>query len=90
MTAKKSLCNLAVCKAEGKEDVWYITHNLEDTWTEDLLYAKKLYLCIFIAYSWIIILDISCSKDKKNKLLGEVKRTRNKKKLESITFLGLD
>ncbi|MCJ8174460.1 hypothetical protein [Clostridium botulinum] len=44
--------------------------NLESTWTENLTYMKNLYLCVSVAYAWIIILGVSCSKDKKSKLLG--------------------
>lgn len=50
--------------------------NLEDTWTHDLTYARNLYLCVSIAYSWIAILGVSCRKDKKNKILGATKRLK--------------
>jgi len=52
--------------------------NLEDTWTEDITYAKNLYLCVCIAYSWMVILGVSCSKDKKNRLLGATKKIKGK------------
>ncbi|WP_425447384.1 IS4 family transposase [Dethiothermospora halolimnae] len=29
LTAQKYLCNIAICKAEDKEDTWYIANNLE-------------------------------------------------------------
>ena len=53
--------------------------NLEDTWTNDIHYAKMLYFCVCIAYCYIISLGVSCSKDKKNKLLGAVKTINGKK-----------
>ena len=59
--------------------------NLEDTWTNDIHYAKKLYFCVCIAYSYIISLGVSCSKDKKNKLLGAVKSI-NRKKVRIYSF----
>ena len=34
--------------------------NLEDTWTNDIHYAKMLYFCVCIAYSYIISLGVSC------------------------------
>ena len=40
---------------------------------------KMMYLCISIAYCWIITLGTSCSKDKKNKLIGAVKLLKGKK-----------
>ena len=40
---------------------------------------KMMYLCISIAYCWIITLGTSCTKDKKNKLIGAVKFLKGKK-----------
>lgn len=107
LTAKKYLCNLAVCKADEESDTWYIISNfdsryaineykkrfdieemfrdmksnglnMEDTWTEDLVYFKNLYLCICIAYTWIVILGASCSKNKKSKIIGVTRRKGSK------------
>lgn len=53
--------------------------NLEDTWSQDIHYIRMMYLCISIAYCWIITLGTSCTKDKKNKLIGAVKFLKGKK-----------
>ena len=108
LTAKKYICNMAVCKAEDSDDAWFIANNiskpyairdykkrfdieemfkdfkssgfnLEDTWASDIHYVKMLYFCICIAYCYMISLGVSCSKDKKNKLLGAVKTINGKK-----------
>ena len=42
--------------------------HMEDTQTEDIVYLKNLYLCLSIAYTWMIILGADCSKNKKLKL----------------------
>ena len=64
--------------------------NLEDTWTNDIHYAKMLYFCVCIAYSYIISLGVSCSKDKKNKLLGAVKSINRKKvRIYSLFTTGI-
>lgn len=47
--------------------------NLEDTWSMNIQYIKMMYLCISIAYCWIITLGVSCTKDKKNKIIGATK-----------------
>lgn len=52
--------------------------NLEGTWTDDIYYARTLYLCICIAYCWMITLGTSCTKDKKNKLIGATKTLKGK------------
>jgi len=108
LTAQEYICNMAVCKADDAEDVWFIANNLsgpyaireykkrfdieemfrdfksngfnlEDTWSNDIHYIKMLYLCVCIAYSYIISLGVSCGKDKKNKILGAVKTLKGKK-----------
>ncbi|SHI07411.1 transposase [Clostridium grantii] len=108
LTVQKYMCNMAVCKAEGAEDTWFIANNLEkplaireykkrfdieemfkdfkaggfnleDTWTNNIQYAKILYLCICIAYCWMITLGTSCTKDKKNKIIGATKTIKGKK-----------
>lgn len=53
--------------------------NLEDTWSNDIQYTKMLYFCVCIAYCYITSLRVSCSKDKKNKLLGATKNIKGKK-----------
>ena len=35
--------------------------SLEDTWSKDIHYIKMMYLCISIAYCWIITLGTSCT-----------------------------
>nr|WP_242972004.1 transposase [Haloimpatiens massiliensis] len=52
--------------------------NMEDTWTEDLTYFENLYLCLSIAYTWMIILGADCSKNKKSKIIGATKKIKNK------------
>ena len=119
LTAQEYVCNMAVCKAQDAEDVWFIANNiyepyaireykkrfdieemfkdfksngfnLEDTWTNDIHYAKMLYFCVCIAYSYIISLGVSCSKDKKNKLLGAVKSINKKKvRIYSLFTTGI-
>ena len=64
--------------------------NLEDTWSNNIHYAKMLYFCVCIAYSYMISLGISCSKDKKNNLLGATKNIKgNKIRIYSIFTSGL-
>ena len=64
--------------------------NLESTWTENLTYARNLYLCISIAYTWMITLGISCTKDKNNKILGVMKKIKGKKvRIFSLFRTGL-
>ena len=64
--------------------------NLEDTWTRDLNYIRNLYFCLCIAYTWMIILGAFCSKNKKNNLLGAVKKINNKiKRIYSLFTSGL-
>ena len=53
--------------------------SLESTWSTDIYYAKILYFCVCIAYSYIISLGTSCTKDKKNKLLSATKNIKGKK-----------
>lgn len=53
--------------------------NLEDTWTKDIQYVKMLYFCVYIVYCYIISLGVSCTKDKKNNLLGVTKNIKGKK-----------
>ena len=108
LTAQEYICNMAVCKAQDAEDVWFIANNLsepyaireykkrfdieemfrdfksngfslESTWSTDIHYAKMLYFCVCIAYSYIISLGTSCTKDKKNKLLSATKNIKGKK-----------
>ena len=51
---------------------------------------KMLYFCVCIAYSYIISLGVSCSKDKKNKLLGAVKSINKKKvRIYSLFTTGI-
>lgn len=52
--------------------------NMEDTWTEDIIYFENLYLCLSIAYTWMIILGADCSKNKKSKIIGATKKIKNK------------
>ena len=52
--------------------------NLEDTSSENIQYVRVLYLCICIAYCWMIALGTSCTKDKKNKLIGTIKTLKGK------------
>ena len=52
--------------------------DMEGTWTEDIMYFKNLYLCLSIAYTWMIILGADCSKNKKSKLIGATKKLKNK------------
>lgn len=39
----------------------------------DIHYIRMLYLCISIAYSWIITLGVSCKKNNKNKIISATK-----------------
>jgi Transposase DDE domain len=52
--------------------------NIEDTWTESIVYFKNLYLCVSMAYTWMIILGADCSKNKKSKIIGATKKIKNK------------
>lgn len=52
--------------------------DMEGTWTESLVYFKNLYLCLSIAYTWMIILGADCSKNKKSKIVGATKKLKNK------------
>ena len=49
---------------------------LERTWTENLVYFKNLYMCLSIAYIWMITLGSSCTKDKRNAEIGAVRRQK--------------
>ena len=119
LTAEKYICNMAVCKAEDADDVWFIANNLsepyaireykkrfdieemfrdfkssgfnlEDTWSNDIHYAKMLYFCVCIAYCYIISLGVSCTKDKKNNLLGATKNLKGKKiRIYSLFTTGI-
>lgn len=119
LTAQEYICNMAVCKAEDADDVWFIANNisepyaireykkrfdieemfrdfkssgfnLEDTWSNDIQYAKMLYFCVCIAYSYIISLGVSCTKDKKNNLLGATKNIKgNKVRIYSLFTTGI-
>ena len=51
--------------------------NMEDTWTESIKYFENLYLCLCIAYTWMIILGVDCSKNKKSKIIGATKKIKN-------------
>ncbi|MDY2631086.1 MAG: transposase [Clostridium sp.] len=64
--------------------------NLEDTWSNDIHYSKMLYFCVCIAYSYIISLGVSCTKDKKNNLLGVTKNLKGKKiRIYSLFTTGI-
>lgn len=52
--------------------------NMEDTWTQSLIYFENLYLCLCIAYTWMVILGADCSKNKKSKIIGATKKLKNK------------
>ena len=65
--------------------------NLEYTWITDIHYAKMLYFCVCIAYTYIISLGASCSKDKKNNLLGATKNINGKKvRIYSLFTTGIN
>ncbi|MCS6130346.1 transposase [Clostridium botulinum] len=67
-----------------------IGFNLEDTWTNDIHYAKMLYFCVCISYCYIISLGVSCGKDKKNNLLGAIKNLKGKKvRIYSLFTTGI-
>ena len=51
--------------------------NMEDTWTESIKYFENLYLCLCIAYTWMIILGADCSKNKKSRIIGATKKIKN-------------
>ena len=72
------------------KDFKSIGFNLEDTYSNNIHYAKMLYFCVCIAYTYIISLGISCSKDKKNNLLGSVKNINgNKVRIYSLFTTGI-
>ncbi len=52
--------------------------DMESTWAEDIVYFQDLYLCLSIAYTWMIILGSDCSKNKKSKIVGAIKKLKNK------------
>lgn len=64
--------------------------NIEKTWCENIQYIRMLYLCVSIAYCWMITLGTSCSKDKKNKIIGATKTLKGKKvRIYSLFRSGL-
>ena len=64
--------------------------NIEKTWCENIQYIRMLYLCVSIAYCWMITLGASCSKDKKNKIIGATKTLKGKKvRIYSLFRSGL-
>ena len=52
--------------------------NMENTWAENIKYFENLYLCLCIAYTWMIILGADCSKNKKSNIIGATKKIKNK------------
>lgn len=49
-----------------------------------------LYFCVYINYSYIISLGVSCAKDKKNNLLGLTKNIKGKKvRIYSLFTTGI-
>jgi hypothetical protein len=52
--------------------------DMESTWTENIMYFKNLYLCLNIAYTWMIVLGADCSKNKNSKIVGATKKLKNK------------
>jgi hypothetical protein len=52
--------------------------NIEGTWTESIIYFRNLYLCVSMAYTWMIVLGADCSKNKKSKIIGATKNIKNK------------
>jgi hypothetical protein len=52
--------------------------NMEGTWTNDQVYFENLYLCLCIAYTWMVVLGADCSKNKKSKIIGATKKLKNK------------
>lgn len=52
--------------------------NMEGTWTNSKVYFENLYLCLCIAYTWIVVLGADCSKNKKSKLISATKKIKNK------------
>lgn len=52
--------------------------NMEGTWTKNVVYFENLYLCLCIAYTWMIVLGADCSKNKKSKIIGVTKKIKNK------------
>lgn len=119
LTAESYISNMAVCKDQDADDVWYIANNLDEptaireykkrfdieemfkdfngggfniekTWCENIQYIRMLYLCVSITYCWMITLGTSCSKDKKNKIIGAVKNLNGKKvRIYSLFRCGL-
>lgn len=64
--------------------------NLESTWSMDIHYIRMLYLCISIAYSWIITLGVSCKKDKKNKIISVTKNLKGQQVRNLAVCLDLE
>jgi hypothetical protein len=52
--------------------------NMEDCWSEGLIYFKNLYLCLCIAYTWLVILGKICTKNNKNNAIGAVRFNTNR------------
>lgn len=64
--------------------------DMEGTWTKDIVYFQNLYLCLSIAYIWMIILGADCSKNKKSKIVGATKKLKNKMvRIYSLFTCGL-
>ena len=54
--------------------------NLEETWSNNITFIKNLYLCISIAYYFVISIGTICMKNKKNKIISATKKLKGKEK----------
>lgn len=50
--------------------------NLESTWSNNITVIKNLYLCISIAYYFVISMGTVCMKNKKNKIISVTKKVK--------------
>ena len=64
--------------------------NLEETWSNNITFIKNLYLCISIAYYFVISIGTICMKNKKNKIISATKKLKGKeKRVYSLFRAGL-
>ncbi|MPQ43424.1 IS4 family transposase [Clostridium tarantellae] len=54
--------------------------NLEETWSKNITFIKNLYLCISIAYYFVISIGTICMKNKKNKIISVTRKLKGKER----------
>lgn len=95
LSAKEHICNIAVNNDSDSDDTWYIVNNIggpkvilrykgrfeiEETWSNNLTFINNLYLCISIAYYFVILIAPICMKNKKNKIISATRKLKGQER----------